>query len=223
MGRKTEKSGNTGKKRAAASRGESAGKQRSPRAPKGSEPAAAADQAEASESRRRHVRPGGARQRPMSLAELKRGGGRPAAQPQGVRLTPSTQAAEAARRRIEPPAKWIGTTDDHSDTPGEHLMTTDRQVIRRWAEEREAVPAMVASAENEGAPMVLRFHFPGVATGNVHEVQWDEWFRVFDQQGLAFVYEAEDEGVRSNFFSFRNVPSSQPKPADSGADAGRKE
>jgi hypothetical protein len=79
--------------------------------------------------------------------------------------------------------------------------TTDHDQIRRWTEERGGWPAEVESTAREGQAGILRIDFPGWSgEGKLRRIEWDEWFRKFDETGLAFVYEEETSGgQRSNF------------------------
>ncbi|WP_323676408.1 hypothetical protein [Halorubellus sp. PRR65] len=73
--------------------------------------------------------------------------------------------------------------------------TTNHETIRRWAEQRNANPAR-ASANGDGA---LRFSFPEMDRFTV--VPWREFFATFEREGLAFVYQPEeDPGVDSSRF-----------------------
>lgn len=68
--------------------------------------------------------------------------------------------------------------------------TIDHDEIRTWAEDRGGHPAVVGSsrgAPEEGGGM-LRVSFGG-DDENLEEVSWDEFFRMFDENDLAFVYE----------------------------------
>jgi hypothetical protein len=91
------------------------------------------------------------------------------------------------------------TTEQH---PGQTLETTDHDVIRAWAERRGAEPATVpdtGSGDDEAG--VLRLDFPGYGGKDLEHVSWDEWFKVFDDRGLRFVYqEHTKDGSDSNFF-----------------------
>jgi hypothetical protein len=79
--------------------------------------------------------------------------------------------------------------------------TTDHEEIRRWVEEHGGRPATVRGTGN-GEPGVLRIDFPGGAgEDQLEPVSWDEWFRKFDDEGLAFVYQDEkSDGEDSTFF-----------------------
>jgi predicted HTH domain antitoxin len=102
-------------------------------------------------------------------------------------------------------AQEIRSTDDRPERAGRSLVTTDHEVIRRWAQARKAVPATVAGTEHEGHLGVLRFDFPGYTGDRLTEVSWDEWFEAFDKRRLNFIYqERQSSGKRSNFFQLEN-------------------
>jgi hypothetical protein len=79
--------------------------------------------------------------------------------------------------------------------------TRDHEEIRRWAEERGGKPAHVkntGSAEDIG---ILRIDFPGYSgEGSLEPISWDDFFRKFDERGLALVFQEETAaGQKSNF------------------------
>jgi hypothetical protein len=80
-------------------------------------------------------------------------------------------------------------------------VTTDHEVIRRWAEARGARPARVRGTGGPGDPGILRLDFPTDGPDpKLEEISWDEWFRAFDANQLAFVYEDKTaDGKPSNF------------------------
>jgi hypothetical protein len=80
--------------------------------------------------------------------------------------------------------------------------TTDHDEIRRWVEEHDGKPAIVKGTQDGGEGGVLRIDFPGGAgEGELQHVDWDEWFRIFDERGLAFLYQDEKaSGEDSTFF-----------------------
>lgn len=99
----------------------------------------------------------------------------------------------------------ISSTADKPERAGRSLVTTDHEVIRRWANARKAVPATVAGTEHDGHLGVLRFDFPGYSGDRLTEVSWDEWLSTFDERRLNFIYqERQTEGNRSNFFQLEN-------------------
>jgi hypothetical protein len=103
-------------------------------------------------------------------------------------------------------AQEITSTDDAPERPGRSLVTTDHDVIRQWAEERDAVPATIEGSEHDGHPGVLRFDFPGGAEGGrLVQIDWEEWFATFDERRLNFIYqENRSDGRQSNFFQLEN-------------------
>jgi hypothetical protein len=74
--------------------------------------------------------------------------------------------------------------------------TQDHGTIRRWAEARSGKPSMVEGTE------ILRIDF-NEREENLKPVSWDEFFRVFDDRGLDFLYQDKTEdGKQSRFFKF---------------------
>jgi hypothetical protein len=75
-------------------------------------------------------------------------------------------------------------------------LTRDHETIRRWAEDRGGRPAMVDGTQ------ILRIDF-NEPNEKLTPVSWDEFFRVFDERGLAFLYqERTHEGKISRFNKF---------------------
>ena len=80
-------------------------------------------------------------------------------------------------------------------------VTTDHEEIRRWAEERGAVPARVRGTGGKGDVGMLRLDFPGYSgEESLEPISWDDWFRKFDESGLALLHQDQTaQGVKSNF------------------------
>ncbi|SHF29247.1 hypothetical protein [Streptoalloteichus hindustanus] len=88
--------------------------------------------------------------------------------------------------------------------PGQTQVTTDPDVIRKWAEERDATPATVPGTEHGDHLGVLRFDFPGYGGDKLEHVDWDQWFDTFRERDLEFVYQEHmSSGKQSNFFTLR--------------------
>ena len=76
--------------------------------------------------------------------------------------------------------------------------TTNHDEIRRWVEKRGGHPAVVSATENsrgrDGG--LLRIDYDG-AGGNddnrLHRITWDEFFRIFDENGIAFLYDPDSD------------------------------
>ncbi|MFG1953182.1 hypothetical protein [Micromonospora sp. NPDC048830] len=100
----------------------------------------------------------------------------------------------------------VTSVDDEPERPGRSLVTTDHEVIRRWAEARGAVPATVDGTGHDGHPGVLRFDFPaGGREDRLREISWQEWLGTFDRRRLNFIYqEQRSDGRQSNFFRLEN-------------------
>ena len=70
--------------------------------------------------------------------------------------------------------------------------TTDHEEIRRWVEERGGHPARVKTSGQKDGGGILRIDFdePG---GNDDErlerISWDEFFKIFDENELAFLHQ----------------------------------
>ncbi|HKC29034.1 MAG TPA: hypothetical protein VKB75_13565 [Jatrophihabitans sp.] len=79
--------------------------------------------------------------------------------------------------------------------------TTDHDEIRKWAEERGGVPAVVEGTGSGPDDGILRIEFRD--SQDLQEVDWDEFFRIFDERGLAFLYEdTTSDGRPSRFNKF---------------------
>ena len=72
--------------------------------------------------------------------------------------------------------------------------TTDHEVIRRWVEERGGFPATVKRTHGQDDPGLLRIDFPGYSgETSLERIEWDEWFKGFEDNDLAFLYEDAPE------------------------------
>lgn len=85
--------------------------------------------------------------------------------------------------------------------PGERYMTRDHERIREWVETRGGWPATVATTRSEDDPGLIRVDFPGYSGGSsLERIDWDDWFRKFDESGLVFLHqETLADGGRSSF------------------------
>ena len=109
----------------------------------------------------------------------------------------STKQDQAFAERLQ--AKWISSPDEKPDRPGQTLATRSHEVIRRWAEARNARPA-TATRGPEGEARTLRLDF-GEQTEGLEPMSWDEWFGRFDERNLVFLYqEQKSDGAQSNFW-----------------------
>lgn len=75
--------------------------------------------------------------------------------------------------------------------------TTDPDEIRQWAEARGGRPAKV---ETKGEGGILRLDF-GDPDDNLTEIDWEEFFEIFEERGLAFLYQDEGDSRFNKFVS----------------------
>jgi len=74
--------------------------------------------------------------------------------------------------------------------------TTNHQEIRQWVEDRKGHPARVKGTE------VLRIDYPGFSGQDTLEpIEWDEFFKTFEDRKLAFLYEDEKDSRFSKLIS----------------------
>lgn len=83
--------------------------------------------------------------------------------------------------------------------------TTDHEEIRHWVEQRSGRPACVQATEN-GSSAVLRIDFREPDEG-LEEIPWEEFFRIFDENNLAFLHQDRSaDGKVSRFHKFVHRP-----------------
>ncbi len=75
--------------------------------------------------------------------------------------------------------------------------TTDHDTIRNWATERDGHPARVADDTRGGGLLRIDFNEP---EEGLEEISWEEFFRIFEENRLAFLYqETLENGSTSRF------------------------
>src|ERR1041384_107767 len=81
-------------------------------------------------------------------------------------------------------------------------VTTDHQLIKKWAEDRGGKPAAVKGTGTGDDPGILRIDFPGY-TGEetLQQISWEQFFDKFEKERLAFLYQEETEGGDVSRFS----------------------
>ena len=94
-------------------------------------------------------------------------------------------------------------SESHTKTrDSEAHTTTDHDLIRKWAEERGGKPATVKATEEDGHAGILRIDFDPPEEG-LDRISWDEFFKKFDETGIAFLYqERTKDGKLSRFHKF---------------------
>lgn len=118
-----------------------------------------------------------------------------------ARVGGGARAGRGASRTLRY-AQEITSPQDRPERAGRSLVTSDHEVIKRWARERGAKPATIEGTERDSRPGVLTFDFPGWRSGGrLREVSWADWFKTFDGRRLNFIYqEQRSDGRQSNFF-----------------------
>ena len=81
--------------------------------------------------------------------------------------------------------------------------TTDHDTIRKWIEERKGRPSIVGATHANGRKGgLLRIDF-GEKDDALEEIGWDEFFRIFDDNGLTFLHQDKTaDGQQSRFSKF---------------------
>jgi hypothetical protein len=77
---------------------------------------------------------------------------------------------------------------------------TDHQQIRKWAEARGGRPARVKETVDREGGGVLRFDFDGKDEA-LEEIDWDTFFAIFDENGLALLEQEKTADGRMSRFS----------------------
>jgi hypothetical protein len=68
--------------------------------------------------------------------------------------------------------------------------TIDHEEIRRWVESMGGKPARVKGTGRGNDPGILRIDLPrGVGEEKLEHISWDDWFKWFEKNKLAFLYE----------------------------------
>jgi hypothetical protein len=115
--------------------------------------------------------------------------------PDGGRIRTGPETSKSLKYSQE-----ITSPDEDPEREGRSLATTHHEVIKQWAEARNARPATVEGTEHGDHLGVLRFDF-NEDTDKLRHVSWEEWFRTFDERQLNFIYqEQRKDGNQSNFF-----------------------
>jgi hypothetical protein len=92
------------------------------------------------------------------------------------------------RRRMSAPAAGAsrGARDSH--------ITADHDEIRTWVEDHGGRPVRARAPDapaDRGLPQIDFLH--GRGDRSLEPVEWDEWFRMFDDYGLAVLFRDGDE------------------------------
>lgn len=90
-----------------------------------------------------------------------------------------------------------------SKTERSATTTTNHEQIRKWIEERGGHPAIVKDTENNNQPGgMIRVDFDdpdGSKDVGLRRIGWDEFFRIFDNNNLAFLHQDVDDSRFNKF------------------------
>ncbi len=88
----------------------------------------------------------------------------------------------------------------------ESKTTTNHQEIQSWIEKRGGKPAIVKGTEdNESSEGMLRIRFSDESSDNLKVIDWEKFFKTFEEKKLAFLYQDKTaENKESRFFKFTN-------------------
>lgn len=92
-------------------------------------------------------------------------------------------------------------------------VTTDHQLIRSWAERYGGKPQIIDDPMAKSDIPGLRIDFPGklddlfLPDTKVRDISWEEFFKLFEDEGLAFIYQDEVnlEDPKSIYRSYRFI------------------
>ena len=77
--------------------------------------------------------------------------------------------------------------------------TTDHDIVKKWIEARQGRPSVIRTKGKGG---LLRVDF-GEPEDDFEEIGWDEFFKIFDDNRLAFLYQDQTkDGGTSRFNIF---------------------
>lgn len=138
-----------------------------------------------------------------------RSGSRQSAQPRSRRMQARASSASRARSGKPSGRSRSRARSRQAASPGRRSgaksnRTRDHEQIQRWVEARGGHPAIVKrTAKGKGAEGgVLRIDFPGFSgAGTLKAVSWDEWFDVFDDRNLEFLYQEKAANGKSSRFN----------------------
>ena len=78
----------------------------------------------------------------------------------------------------------------------EATITTNHQKIRRWVEKRGGHPARVEGTAVAGSSGVLLLDYGEPSSFELELITWDDFFKGFEENKLAFLYADDSDEVR---------------------------
>ena len=95
------------------------------------------------------------------------------------------------------PRRQSKTKKHHGQTSAEAGRTKDHDVIRKWVEDRDGHPSVVQDTE------ILRIDFdePGGNDDALDRIAWDDFFKIFDDRDLTFLYQESTADAKQSRFN----------------------
>ena len=92
--------------------------------------------------------------------------------------------------------------------------TTDHEEIRRWVEARGGRPACVKGTGRNGDVGLLRIDYPEIGDDDaLMPLDWETWFRAFDEGELAMLLQDRtSDGRLSRFSQLVSRDQTEPRP-----------
>ena len=80
--------------------------------------------------------------------------------------------------------------------------TTNHDEIRKWVEDHGGKPSHVKATGGKNDVGLLRIDFPGFSgKDSLEEISWDDFFKAFDENDLAFLYQDDKDSKFNKFVS----------------------
>ena len=81
-------------------------------------------------------------------------------------------------------------------------VTIDHEEIKQWVEKRGGNPARVKGTESKKSAGLLRIDYPGFSgEDSLERISWEEFFKAFDTNKLAFLYQDKTADGKLSRFS----------------------
>ena len=126
---------------------------------------------------------------------------RPHESPSGQSRSHDTRSHHASTRHEESRSHESRGRESSSSGHAAHPLTNHRD-IRKWAESRGGQPACVKGTGAKGGVGMIRLDFPGYSGGDsLQHISWDEWFKSFDDNGLALLVQERTAGGEESHFN----------------------
>jgi hypothetical protein len=86
-----------------------------------------------------------------------------------------------------------------TNSESERKRTSDHEKIQSWVEERDGKPAIVSGTKRDtGGVLRIDFGEPG---RSLEQISWEEFFTIFDENNLAFLYQDGDTDDKPSHFN----------------------